>query len=59
MKYFVWIKNSHGSPEAQIWLIKQVDGNGKAKDVLKIVELDKNDTRDLNKLKQDYPYDVS
>ena len=58
MKYFVWIKNLHGSPEVQVWWIKQTDGNGKAKDVLKLVELDKSDTRDLNKLKQDYPYEV-
>ena len=57
MKFFVWIKNLYGYPEAQVWWIKQTDGNGKAKDVLKIVEIDKNDMQDLNKLKQDYPYE--
>lgn len=58
MKFFVWIKNFNGSPEAQVWWTKQTDGNGKAKDVLKLVEIDKNDMRDLNKLKQDYPYEA-
>ena len=38
-KYFVWIKNSHGVPEAQIWFGKQTDGNGKVKEVLAIHEI--------------------
>lgn len=37
--YFVWIKNTHGLPEAQIWFGKQTDGNGKAKETLVIKEL--------------------
>lgn len=39
IKYFVWIKNLHGTPEAQIWHDKQTDGNGKAKETLAIHEM--------------------
>ncbi len=39
MTYFVWIKNIHGLPEAQIWFEKQTDGNGKVKETLAIHEL--------------------
>jgi hypothetical protein len=38
-KYFVWVKNSYGLPEAQIWFGKQTDGNGKAKETLAIHEM--------------------
>lgn len=45
MKFFVWIKNSHGTPEAQIWHDKQTDGNGKAKETLATHEMTEADNK--------------
>jgi hypothetical protein len=39
IKYFVWVKNSHGVPEAQIWFGMQTDGSGKAKATLACREM--------------------
>lgn len=56
MKYLAWVSGLHG-PEAQVWHEKATDGNGKAKITLNpLIELDDNDVRTLDKLKQDYPY---
>jgi hypothetical protein len=59
MKYFVWIKNTHGLPEAQIWFGKQTDGNGKAKETLKIIELSEEEGKiGIRALTEKYPYEV-
>jgi hypothetical protein len=58
MKYFVWVKNSHGVPEAQIWHGKQTDGNGKAKETLAIHEMtEADDKMPIRELVEKYRYD--
>lgn len=55
--YFVWIKNNHGLPEAQIWFGKQTDGNGKAKGTLYIKELSPDEAKiGIMALAEKYPY---
>lgn len=59
MKYFVWIKNSYGLPEAQIWFGKQTDGNGKAKETLFIKELTDEEGRvGIRALSEKYPFEA-
>lgn len=56
-KYLVWIKNSYGVPEAQIWFGKQTDGNGKDKETLAIKELtDEEGSIGIYALAEKYPY---
>ena len=59
IKYFVWLNNNHGVPEAQIWYDKQTDGNGKAKETLFIKELANDDRRSLGHLIEAYPIEVA
>lgn len=57
IKYFVWVKNSYGLPEAQIWFGKQTDGNGKDKETLAIRELTVQENAiDIRTLEERYPY---
>ena len=59
MKYFVWVKNIHGSPEPQIWHDKVTDGNGKAKDTLAIYELALvEQSLSIASLEKLYPYEA-
>lgn len=58
-KFFVWIKNTYGLPEAQIWFGKQTDGNGKAKETLKIIELTEEEgSIGIRALSLRYPYEA-
>ncbi len=58
IKYFVWVKNIHGAPEAQIWFGKQTDGNGKAKEALAIHELSVEEgSLGIKALAERYPYE--
>lgn len=58
-KYFVWIKNTYGLPEAQIWFGMQTDGNGKARETLFIQELSKSeDGLSLSSLVLMYPFEA-
>lgn len=57
IKYFVWVKNTYGLPEAQIWFGKQTDGNGKAKETLFIQELTPEEgSIGIRDLAEKYPY---
>lgn len=57
MKYFVWVKNSYGIPEAQIWFGKQTDGNGKDKKTLAIIEMTPEEgLMGIQALAEKYPY---
>lgn len=59
MKFFVWVKNTYGLPEAQIWFGKQTDGDGKVKETLFIKELSEEEgSVGINKLSKDYPYEA-
>lgn len=54
--YFVWVKGLRG-PEAQLWAEKQVDGGGKAKETLSVIELDQFEKRlSLDVLKARFPH---
>jgi len=56
--YFVWVKSLHGTPEAQVWFGKQVDGNGKAKPTLAIHEIHQTEsTLGIVRLSERYPYE--
>ncbi len=56
-KHFVWINGLSG-PEAQIWSDEGGrDSQGKLKPSLKCVQLPEHDTRMLDELKKDYPYE--
>lgn len=58
IKYLVWIKNSYGVPEPQIWFGKQTDGNGKAKEVLAIKEMTPEEgSIGIRALVEKYPYE--
>lgn len=58
-KYFVWIKNSFGRPEAQVWFGKQADGNGKAKETLACHEITEAETSlGIIKLAERYPLEA-
>lgn len=60
IKYFVWIKNNHGTPEAQIWFSKQTDGNGKAKETLFSRELTEEEgSIGIKALAERYPYEAA
>lgn len=57
-RYFVWVKGSHGVPEAQIWFGKQIDGNGKAKETLFIHEITVEEGKvGIRELAERYPYE--
>lgn len=59
IKYLVWIKNTHGLPEAQIWFGKQTDGNGKDKETLAIHELTSEEgSVGIRALAEKYPYET-
>lgn len=59
MKYFVWIKNNHGAPEAQLWSDRLTDGNNKAKETLFIRELPLvEQSLNINTLAGMYPYEA-
>lgn len=54
--YFVWVKNVHGVPEAQIWFGKQTDGNGKVKETLAIREMTAEENKiSIRALAEKYP----
>lgn len=56
-KYFVWVKNQYGEPEAQLWFGKQTDGNGKDKETLVIREMTlEEDSIGIRALAEKYPY---
>jgi hypothetical protein len=56
--YFVWVKNTHGVSEAQIWFDKQTDGNGKAKETLAIREMTEEENKiGIRALAEKYPYE--
>jgi hypothetical protein len=58
-KFFVYIKNSHGLPEPQIWHSMITDGNGKAHKTLMLHEIKpEEDILSLNSLAIKYPYEV-
>lgn len=60
IKYFVWIKNFYGVPEAQIWHGKKTDGNGKAKETLAIHEMtEADDTMPIRELVKKYEYEAN
>lgn len=44
-KFFVYVANSHGLPEPQIWHSAMTDGNGKAKETLAIHEMSEADDK--------------
>lgn len=49
--YFVWIKNSYGTPEAQIWF-------GKQKETLAIREMTSEENKiGIRALAEKYPYE--
>lgn len=59
IKYFVWVKNQYGLPEAQIWFDKQRDGNGKIKDYLDIHTMTEEDAKiGIRELAEKYPYEA-
>jgi hypothetical protein len=59
MKYFVYVRNSHGLPEPQIWHSMITDGNGKAKQTLMLHEIKpEDDMLSLGSLAAKYPYEA-
>lgn len=57
-KYFVWVANTHGRPEGQIWFGEQKDGNGKVKATLAKHEMSEEEGQiGIRALAEKYPYE--
>jgi hypothetical protein len=57
IRYFVYVKNFHGQPEAQIWFGEQFEG-GKPKSYLARVELKSDEgVLGINALSKLYPFE--